>query len=100
MAMVLRGDRETRAQRDQPWRWFSAHYQRIVARTGIFSGGNLPQIAGRGGCSQAEADRLTAFFTPRADQVPGTARGLAQTREPIALCAALKAGQNPAAIGG
>ena len=98
MARVLRGDRETRAQRDQLWRWFTAHYQRIVARTGIFSGGNLPGIAGRGGCSQAEADRLTAFFAPRVDQVPGTARGLAQTRESIALCAALKAAQNPAAI--
>jgi len=99
MAMVLRGGRETRAQRDQLWRWFTAHYPRIVARTGIFSGGNLPEIAGREGCSQAEADRLTAFFTPKIDQVPGTARGLAQTRESIELCAALKAEQDPAAIG-
>ncbi|HEX5459529.1 MAG TPA: M1 family aminopeptidase [Steroidobacteraceae bacterium] len=99
MAMVLRGGRETRAQRDQLWRWFTAHYPRIVARTGIFSGGNLPEIAGRGGCSQAEADRLTAFFVPKIDQVPGTARGLAQTRESIELCAALKARQDPAAIG-
>jgi alanyl aminopeptidase len=99
MAMVLRGGRDTPAQRDQLWRWFTAHYQRIVARTGIFSGGNLPQIAGREGCSEAEADRLTAFFTPNLGQVPGTARGLAQTRESIELCAALKAEQNPAAIG-
>jgi alanyl aminopeptidase len=91
MAMVLRGGRDTRAQRDQLWNWFTAHYQRIVERTGIFSGGNLPEIAGRDGCSQAEADRVTAFFTPKIDQVPGTARGLAQTRESIELCTALKA---------
>jgi alanyl aminopeptidase len=98
MAMVLRGGRETRAQRDQLWRWFTAHYQRIVERTGIFSGGDLPALGGEQGCSQGEADRLTAFFTPRIDQVPGSARGLAQTRESIALCAALKAKQNPAGI--
>ncbi|MGH8148429.1 MAG: M1 family metallopeptidase, partial [Steroidobacteraceae bacterium] len=99
MAMVLRGDRETRAQRDDFWRWFTGHYRRVVARSGIFSGGDLPQIAGGGGCSAAEADRLTAFFTPRIDQLPGTARGLAQARESILLCAALRARQNPAAIG-
>jgi alanyl aminopeptidase len=98
MAMVLRGGRDTRAERDQLWRWFTAHYARIVARTGIFSGGNLPQIAGGQGCSQAEADRLTAFFTPKIDQVPGTARGLAQTRESIELCTALEARQNAAVI--
>ncbi|MHB8812249.1 MAG: M1 family metallopeptidase [Steroidobacteraceae bacterium] len=98
MAMVLRGGRETRAQRDQLWRWFTAHYRRIVVRTGVFSGGNLPGIAGEEGCSQAEADRLTAFFTPRIDQLPGTARGLAQTRESILLCAALKASRNSSAI--
>ena len=99
MAMVLRGGRDTAAQRDQLWNWFTAHYQRIVARTGVFSGGNLPALAGAEGCSRGEADRMTAFFTPRIDQLPGTARGLAQTRESITLCAALKAEQSPAAIG-
>jgi alanyl aminopeptidase len=98
MAMVLRGGRETRAQRDQLWQWFAGHYQRIVARTGIFSGGDLPALAAGGGCSQAEADRLAAFFTPKGDQVPGTARGLAQTRESIALCTALKARQSPTGL--
>ena len=98
MAMVLRGGRETRAQRDQLWQWFTGHYQRIVARTGIFSGGDLPALAADGGCSQAEADRLTAYFAPKGDQVPGTARGLAQTRESIGLCTALKARQSPAGL--
>lgn len=98
MAMVLSGGRDTRAQRDQLWRWFTAHYPRIVARTGVFSGGDLPALAGEAGCSQAEADRLTAFFTPRIDQVPGTARGLAQTRESIMLCTALQADRHSSAI--
>ena len=98
MAMVLRGGRDTGAERDQLWQWFGGHYQRIVERTGIFSGGDLPALAADGGCSQAEADRLAAFFKPRLDQVPGTARGLAQTQESISLCAALKAKQSPAGI--
>ena len=98
MAMVLRGGRETRAQRDRLWHWFTGHYQRIVARTGSFAGGELPALAGEGGCDQGEADRLTAFFGPRVGQVPGMARGLAQTRESIGLCTALEARQNPAVI--
>ncbi|MGH7057142.1 MAG: M1 family metallopeptidase [Acetobacteraceae bacterium] len=98
MAMVLRDHRRTHAQRDGMWRWFAAHYARIAARSGVFAAGDLPQIAGGGGCSRAEADRLTAFFTPRIDQLPGTQRGLAQTRESILLCAALRAEQSPAAI--
>ncbi len=96
MAMVLRGGRETRAERDQLWHWFTQHYRRIVERSGIFSGGDLPQIAGGGGCSQAEADRLETFFTPRVDQLPGTKRGLGQARESILLCTALRAEQSPA----
>ncbi len=99
MAMVLRGDRQTPPERDQFWRWFTGHYPRIAMRTNFFSGGDLPQIAGGGGCSQAEVDRLTAFFTPKIDQLPGTKRGLEQARESIRLCTALRAEQNPVAIG-
>ncbi|MEO6969105.1 MAG: M1 family metallopeptidase [Rhodanobacteraceae bacterium] len=98
MAMVLRGDRSTPARRDALWNWFMGHYQRIVTRTGVFSGAYLPGLAAGGGCSQNEADRVTAFFKPKLSQVPGLDRGLAQTRESILLCAALKAKQNPAAI--
>lgn len=99
MAMVLRGHSRTRAERDRFWHWFTRHYGRIAARSSIFSGGDLPGIASGGGCSRAEADRLTAFFTPRMDELPGTKRGLEQARESIELCTALRAEQNPAAIG-
>src|SRR5690348_6902878 len=93
MFMVLRGDRETRAQRDDLWNWFTAHYQQIVDRTGVFSGAYLPSVAARGGCSQAEADRLQTFFKPKLSQIPGLDRGLAQTHEEILLCSALKSKQ-------
>jgi alanyl aminopeptidase len=98
MSMILRGGRDTVAQRDSLWNWFTGHYQRIVDRTGVFSGGHLPFIAAGGGCSQAEAQRVEAFFKPKLGQVPGLKRGLAQTHESIVLCSAQKAHQNPASL--
>jgi alanyl aminopeptidase len=98
MSAVLRGSRQTQAQRDGMWEWFTGHYAQVIARTGSFAGGGLPSLAGGGGCSQAEADRLQAFFEPRLKEVAGTARGLAQTSESTLLCAALKGKQDPAAI--
>ena len=98
MAALLRGSRETRAQRDAMWKWAVAHYDRIVERTGSFAGGRLPGLMGGGGCSQEEADRLQAFFTTRAKDVTGAERGLAQTTEDTMLCAALKAKQDPQSI--
>src|SRR5581483_8553036 len=61
MLMILGGDRDTRAQRDDLWNWFTAHYQQIVDRTGVFSGAYLPRVAAGGGCSQEEANRVEAF---------------------------------------
>ncbi len=98
MAMLLRGSRETAAQRDAMWQWSVANYDAIVKRTGSFAGGRLPGLMGGGGCSQGEVDRLQAFFTPRLKDVTGAARGLAQTSESIQLCAALKAKQDAASI--
>jgi alanyl aminopeptidase len=98
MAMILRGGRDTIAQRDALWNWFTAHYRQIVDRTGVFSGGYLPYLAAGGGCSQAEAQRVEAFFEPKLGQVPGLKRGLAQTHESIVLCSALKQHQDPASI--
>ncbi|WHZ18560.1 MAG: Membrane alanine aminopeptidase N [Rhodanobacteraceae bacterium] len=98
MGMLLRDNRDTRAERDGLWNWFTAHYPQIVARTGVFSGGYLPMIAAGGGCSDAEAARVEDYFKPKLGQVPGVKRGLAQTHESIVLCSALKAHQNPASI--
>jgi alanyl aminopeptidase len=98
MAALLRGGRDTRAQRDAMWNWAVGHYDQIVARTGSFAGGRLPALMGGGGCSQEEADRLQAFFKTRAKDVTGAERGLAQTTEQTLLCAALKDKQSPEAI--
>lgn len=98
MGMLLMGERDTVAQRDAMWQWFTAHYPRILARTGSFAGGRLPSLAAAGGCSTAESARLHAFFDSRVDDAAGIARGLAQTGESIELCAALKQAQDPAAI--
>ncbi|OOG54354.1 M1 family metallopeptidase [Rhodanobacter sp. C03] len=98
MAMLLRAARDTEAQRDAMWQWFTGHYTQVLARTGSFAGGALPRLSAGGGCSSAEADRLQAFFKPRLNDAAGVDRGLAQTGESIQLCSALKAKQDPAAI--
>jgi alanyl aminopeptidase len=98
MGRLLMGERDTVAQRDAMWQWFTAHYAQILARTGSFAGGRLPSLAASGGCSATEATRLHAFFDSRASDAAGIARGLAQTGESIELCAALKQAQDPAAI--
>jgi len=98
MAMLLSAGRDTETQRNALWQWFTAHYPQILDRTGSFSGGRLPSLAGGGGCSSAEFDRLQAFFKDRSKDAAGIERGLAQTGESIQLCSALKAKQDPAAI--
>ncbi|MEW9572400.1 M1 family metallopeptidase [Rhodanobacter sp. Si-c] len=98
MASLLRAGRDTEAQRDAMWTWFTGHYPQILKRTGSFAGGYLPMLAAGGGCSTAEAQRLQAFFKPRMDDAAGIARGLAQTTESIELCSALQAKQDPASI--
>ncbi|MGC1547605.1 MAG: M1 family metallopeptidase [Rhodanobacter sp.] len=98
MNAILRGGRDTSAQRDALWQWFTGHYPQILARTGSFAGGMLPGLAGGGSCSKAEVDRLQAFFKSRVNDAAGANRGLAQTSESGLLCAALKAKQDPSAI--
>jgi alanyl aminopeptidase len=98
MGRLLYGGRDTIAQRNDTWKWFTGHFQQIVARTGVFSGGYLPYLAAGGSCTRAEAQRVEDYFTPKLGQVPGLKRGLAQTHESISLCAALKAHQDPALI--
>ncbi|MDI1252707.1 M1 family metallopeptidase [Thermomonas sp.] len=98
MAMLLYAGRDTVAQRDALWNWFSAHYDQILTRTGSFSGGRLPSLAAGGGCTAAEGERLQAFFKTKSQDAAGIERGLAQTSESIQLCSALKAKQDPAMI--
>lgn len=98
MARLFYADRDTRAGRDAMWHWFVDNYDAVYKRIGAFASGYVPGLAGGGGCSDAEAERLTKFFTPRLKDLPGADRGLAQTTESIRLCAALKKAQSPVAI--
>jgi cytosol alanyl aminopeptidase len=98
MAMILRGGQQTAESRNDLWQWFTGHYAQVLTRTGSFASGMMPKLVGGGSCSQAEANRLQAFFQPRLKDISGADRGLAQTREQTLLCSALKAKQDPSKI--
>ncbi|MFT4246654.1 MAG: M1 family metallopeptidase [Pseudomonas sp.] len=93
MASMLMGAHGDLATHASMWDWYTANFDRIVARTGSFGGGRLPALAAAGGCEIAEAERLEAFFAPRLKDLSGADRGLAQTAESIRLCSALKQAQ-------
>ncbi|WP_230414542.1 M1 family metallopeptidase [Collimonas silvisoli] len=98
MSTLLSASREDGEGRDAMWNWFTINHAQLIKRSGDSSGGRLPGLVGGDGCSQGEADRLTAFFQPLLGQLPGAERGLAQTREKTLLCTALRDKQDPAAI--
>jgi alanyl aminopeptidase len=98
MGRLFYADRDTEQGRTAMWNWFVRNYDKVLARTGTFGSGYLPRLAGGGGCSKAEAQRMTDFFTPRLKDLSGADRGLAQSTESTLLCAALKEKQDPAAI--
>jgi alanyl aminopeptidase len=98
MARLFYTNRDTAEGRTAMWNWFVKHYDQVLVRIGTFASGYLPGLAGGGGCSQAEAERMTQFFTPRLKELSGADRGLAQSTESTLLCAALQARQDSAAI--
>ncbi len=98
MARLFYTNRDTAEGRTAMWNWFVKHYDQVLVRIGTFASGYLPGLAGGGGCSRAEAERMTQFFTPRLKELSGADRGLAQSTESTLLCAALRARQDPAAI--
>ena len=98
MARLFYTNRDTAEGRTAMWNWFVKHYDQVLVRIGTFASGYLPGLAGGGGCSRAEAERMTQFFTPRLKELSGADRGLAQSTEPTLLCAAWRARQDPGAI--
>ncbi|MFC5472664.1 M1 family metallopeptidase [Paraherbaspirillum soli] len=92
---LLTASREDGEGHDAMWQWFTSNHAQLIKRSGENFGGRLPGLVGGDGCSQADAERLSAFFEPRLHQLTGADRGLAQTREQTLLCTALRA--NPAA---
>jgi cytosol alanyl aminopeptidase len=71
------------------WHWFKAHFEPIRAR--LPDEGGIVGIAASGWCSDAEAQELSAWFGPRAKQLLGAERTLAQAEEAIQQCSALRA---------
>lgn len=84
------------AQMDEPenraasWDWLTSNYESYRQRLSPFAQAGLPKSFSAGACSIADADRISAFMTPRIDKLIGGERGLAQTLESIRQCAALR----------
>jgi alanyl aminopeptidase len=88
---------------DKVWAWYKTNFDDyMVRRVPDVRRGGAPSIAG-GFCTLEKRDEIRAFFTAKADVIPGYERSLAQAIERIELCAALKDAQGPslvAALGG
>jgi aminopeptidase N len=72
------------------WEWYKANFDDyMVRKVPDVRRGGAPSIAG-GFCSAEKRDETRAFFTAKADIIPGYERSLAQAIERIELCTALK----------
>ena len=84
------------AQVDEPenraafWQWLKDHFDAYRTRLPAFAQAYLPKTVAEGRCSVADADALSAFFTPRIGLLIGGERGLGQTLEGIRQCASLR----------
>src|SRR5262249_46692495 len=82
--------------RQAVWEWVQAHFDALVERLGGQLQRNLTRIPAKL-CDAALADQVQAFFAPRVDKLSGGPRSLANTVEPIRLCAARVEAQRPSA---
>ncbi len=75
------------ATRDLAWAWLKAHFDALMPLLPDRFGGRLPSMFGI--CDPQRIADLRAFFTPRASQLTGGPRNLAQALESAEQCAAL-----------
>jgi cytosol alanyl aminopeptidase len=68
--------------------WVRAHWDELRKKLPGRLSGVLVRAASAG-CSKADAEERTAFYTPRVASIEGAARGLAGALEAVSLCAAL-----------
>jgi cytosol alanyl aminopeptidase len=73
--------------REATWAWLEENYDALVKRVATKRRGDLPWLAA-GFCSDADAERVEAFFGARVEDLRGGPRALAGTLEVIRLCAA------------
>jgi alanyl aminopeptidase len=90
------GERESRADARQ---WLRSEYDALMKKGPRGLGGGFVRLDAFARCSDANADAISAWHEPRLREVEGGPRRLAQSIEGIRLCAALKAGQQPAGLG-
>ncbi|MEM7660770.1 MAG: M1 family metallopeptidase [Pseudomonadota bacterium] len=74
---------------DAAWRHFQTNFDSLIARIPEIRKPQVPNITGVF-CTAKDIDAAAAFFTEKADLIPGYERPLAQGVERGRLCAALK----------
>lgn len=74
---------------DKHWQWFKANMANILEKIPAQWRRRSPRFAG-GSCSQDRLNDLDALFEKYAEQAPGYELALAQTKESVLLCDALK----------
>jgi hypothetical protein len=79
-----------RASRPVVMRWVRDRWDKLKAKLPHSLAAPLVSVAGRV-CSQAEKDEAKAFFEPRAKDIEGAERPLAEALEASSLCAELRA---------
>jgi aminopeptidase N len=84
-----------RASRPTVVRWVKDRWDKLRAKLPNALGTPLVSVAGRV-CTQGERDEAKAFFGPRAKDIEGAARPLAEALEAASLCAELRARGGPA----
>jgi aminopeptidase N len=87
---VFGGAARRREAADVLYGWEKEHWSELRARlTGSLARGPIIDVVG-GICSQERLDEAKAFFSPKADEVPGARRPLDEAIEGAGLCIALR----------
>ena len=89
---LVQGQMGSASTRDATWDWLEANFATFVTKIPAQWPRRTPGLAG-GFCDAAGIDKLESMFKQYGELAPGHGRALAQTKENIALCAALKTEQ-------
>jgi aminopeptidase N len=84
-----------RAARPVVFRWVKDHWDKLRAKLPHSLGAPLMSVPSHV-CTRAERDEAEAFFKPRAKDIEGAERPLAEALEAAALCAELRTHGTPA----
>jgi alanyl aminopeptidase len=85
-----------RPTREAAWSWFTENFDAVAARVPEGRMGSSPWLAASF-CSEADRARVSAFFGPRIEAMPGGPRNLAGALEAIHLCTSVVGAQGESA---